>query len=814
MLSRAIRNAGLRGSYSYQIKTQTPRTIYSQYFNNNGTYTNTKSIIIIREFHSSRCCRMHLLSFPQKIRATINKFFNIDQDPKILIEKAKKCMQEEKMDEAINHLNKAINLGSLEAKVNLALLYFTEINEKPIDIKKALQLAEETADQNNYEGITLLVRLYIYGCSTSYIKNDEEAIKLLEKAANEGNVVRAHELLGGLFLEGRRTQINVEKAKFYLQKVVDQDTTGLIHILLASCYKDDKEKQIFYLKKAAELKKGETYILLGDYYLSLLDKEKALYYYQLGMEMNDARCFLYYGLLLNQINDTTSSGLEYIKKSADFGVALAQFHCGNILILSHDENQQKLGIEYLTKAHAQNNIDARILLATCYFYGNVLPQNQSKAFDLIKPAAENGNLLAIMTLGDFYKFSGKIDEAFPFYLKAAELGDVECKYIVGWYYCFGINDFLSPSPSEAEKWLLEACEQNHIPACSLLGQGYLHGSDNFPLNIEKGFSISKIAADGNCFIAQYYVALYYLGYYYDYDYSKVDFSPDLQKAFHYFTISADKGKNPNAQCELGYWYLTGDYLVDVDIEKAVHYFKLSAEKDHSIALYNLGYCYAHGTGVDLNISKAFDYYLKSAKLGYIRAKSIVGEYLHAGTGVKQDKVEAKKWFTEAANEGDVYSQSFLGNMEGDEGNLDGFLHWHKLAVSNNDPYSQYNLGYYYCQNDDNYDEGVRLLQLAAEQDHSESQLYLADIYSSNNRYLDIDEALRLYSVVAERGDPDIQHYLGFVLITGKFGKKDINTGLEWLHCAAKQGYEPSIKLLADITYLDNSHNGEDYEDSE
>lgn len=62
---------------------------------------------------------------------------------------------------------------------------------------------------------------------------------------------------------------------------------------------------------------------------------------------------------------------------------------------------------------------------------------------------------------------------------------------------------------------------------------------------------------------------------------------------------------------------------------------------------------------------------------------------------------------------------------------------------------------------------------------------------------DLAEAARWYRLAAERGEAESQYDLGFMLLLGEGGPKNVDEGLQWLERAAAQGNSAAFKLLAD-----------------
>jgi TPR repeat protein len=89
---------------------------------------------------------------------------------------------------------------------------------------------------------------------------------------------------------------------------------------------------------------------------------------------------------------------------------------------------------------------------------------------------------------------------------------------------------------------------------------------------------------------------------------------------------------------------------------------------------------------------------------------------------------------------------------------------------------------------------------AAESGDLRTQHYIGACYATGDwdGPKDEAEAIRWYTRAAESGHAESQYDLGFMLIIGEGGVRDLEKGLWWMEQAAKDGEACAIKLLADI----------------
>jgi TPR repeat protein len=158
-------------------------------------------------------------------------------------------------------------------------------------------------------------------------------------------------------------------------------------------------------------------------------------------------------------------------------------------------------------------------------------------------------------------------------------------------------------------------------------------------------------------------------------------------------------------------------------------------------------------------------------------------------------------------------------------------------VQQGDPEAEYQLAYHYlwctpCDDDATRDSMIELLKDAAAKDHPDAIWFLAGRESQDSepdrnyaqqilragqlgsvnaqRQLgvmyatgdwsgpkDLAEAARWYRLAAEKGHAESQYDLGFMLLLGEGGLKNIEEGLMWLERAGELGEYKAFRLLLD-----------------
>lgn len=281
----------------------------------------------------------------------------------------------------------------------------------------------------------------------------------------------------------------------------------------------------------------------------------------------------------------------------------------------------------------------------------------------------------------------------------------------------------------------------------------------------------------------------------------------------------------NAQFELSKKYSSGDGL-SVDMEKAREWRDKAAAQDHAEAKLSLAKFYER-PGVDQDKSKserlyhdAFQLFSKAAKKGDSNAKYRLGLMHFNGeglsenktlgidllqqsalggngaasfklywiynmtvySGVKRDTKKASEWLLKSATQGYSEAQYELGRHY-----LNGILEFGPTKYLNNgyiqDPYDT---AYYVIPKD--MAKALEYLQLAALQNHTDSQMELGDLYYEGAEGIPKSyvKATEWFMKAATRGNAKAQFRVSVAYLTGDGIGQDIVLGYAWLNLAAAQ----------------------------
>ena len=162
----------------------------------------------------------------------------------------------------------------------------------------------------------------------------------------------------------------------------------------------------------------------------------------------------------------------------------------------------------------------------------------------------------------------------------------------------------------------------------------------------------------------------------------------------------------------------------------------AAENGDAIAQFNLGLCYAEGTGVIQDHTKAAEWYTKSAEQGNANAQNNLGVCYAKGTGVIQDYTKAAEWFTKSAEQGVGQTNLGLCYLKGDGAQQDyaKAFEWFREAANQGDAKGQFLMGYCYEKGigvSSNIPVAVSWYNKASEQGNEDAKERLKELQVNN-----------------------------------------------------------------------------------
>lgn len=265
----------------------------------------------------------------------------------------------------------------------------------------------------------------------------------------------------------------------------------------------------------------------------------------------------------------------------------------------------------------------------------------AKALDMLRSAAEGGDLRAQNDLGERYEYGRGVNkdmaQAIKWYRESANQGFASGQNNLGRSYEAGRG--VDKNLTEAAGWYRKSAEQNYAPAQSNYGYMLANGRGvavDLPGSVQW---YQKSAAQGYALGQNNLGSAYQRGR---------GVEEDLVKAVSLFEQAANNN-SALAQRNLAMAYATGRGTRQ-DIKLYAKWIRRSAESGDSDGQYGLGFAHTLGLGVPLDLTEASKWLRKSAVQGNPNGQNALADAYQKGQGVPQDDVEAVKWYRLAAQQ--------------------------------------------------------------------------------------------------------------------------------------------------------------------
>ena len=197
--------------------------------------------------------------------------------------------------------------------------------------------------------------------------------------------------------------------------------------------------------------------------------------------------------------------------------------------------------------------------------------------------------------------------------RAAELGDAEAQFDLGFMYTIGFGDF-DADRAEALRWYRRSAEQGFARAQSVLGSAYAHGH-----SLEQDFTQAatwcRLGAEQGDAEGHLCMALLYAG--------GCGVEQDYTESARWYRLAADQGEG-QAQARLGDMYANGEGGVQQDPVEADKWYRRAVEPGT--------YHPRRVAGVELYSGRPVMFHL-----------FVLARMYQDGTGVPQNDVAAYKW---------------------------------------------------------------------------------------------------------------------------------------------------------------------------
>ncbi|MFN7095497.1 MAG: tetratricopeptide repeat protein, partial [Burkholderiales bacterium] len=167
----------------------------------------------------------------------------------------------------------------------------------------------------------------------------------------------------------------------------------------------------------------------------------------------------------------------------------------------------ELAVKYLTLAANQDKAESMVLLARCYATGDGVIQDAKKAFSLYLQAAQFNHTYAIYQVGQYLidgrsGFPPNLQKAFPWFKRAAELGDSDGQAQMALACLYGKEKNIE----QGLKWLKKSIAQKNRTSHYIMGHLYWHGIAG-EQDDKKAYDLIKLSAEADFAPAQFALAV-------------------------------------------------------------------------------------------------------------------------------------------------------------------------------------------------------------------------------------------------------------------------------------------------------------------
>lgn len=155
------------------------------------------------------------------------------------------------------------------------------------------------------------------------------------------------------------------------------------------------------------------------------------------------------------------------------------------------------------------NSDEQNSLGYCFYYGENLSQNYTKAIYWYKASATHNNPKALYNIGVCFQEGTGVRQSYAdaliWFQKAADLGDADAQYNVGQYYRRGRSG-IEVDLKKSYYWFKKSADQNKAEAQDQLGYFYVNGKGGVHKDLHEAFRLFNLSAHQGYSYGQYHVA--------------------------------------------------------------------------------------------------------------------------------------------------------------------------------------------------------------------------------------------------------------------------------------------------------------------
>jgi len=214
-----------------------------------------------------------------------------------------------------------------------------------------------------------------------------------------------------MYLESNNYKQQQEAYNYFLRNA-NSDALSLYKVGIANYYgygvKQDESTAISIFNKAASMKYGPAYTILGKHFI---EKEnnipKGLEYLVKAIDYRDGEAAFYIGKMYdigNKVEKNDYYAVKYYSDGAKLGSSEASYHIGRKMITSGDPSNYDRGISYLKRAASDKHKQACIDLSKIFkTKNNFVKESPRDHIVYLNCAAVAGDPSSQKTLADYYR---------------------------------------------------------------------------------------------------------------------------------------------------------------------------------------------------------------------------------------------------------------------------------------------------------------------------------------------------------------------------------------------------------------------------
>lgn len=223
--------------------------------------------------------------------------------------------------------------------------------------------------------------------------------------------------------------------------------------------------------------------------------------------------------------------------------------------------------------------------------------------------------------------------------------------------------------------------------------------------------------------------------------------------------------------------------------------------------YRIGIMYLSGLGIEQNADIGKEYLEMSAEAGNTYAMNKLA-MIYLDEGNEEQLPKAIEYLNIAATKGNnSMAQYTLGNIYSAENygmkDIQTAINWYSKAEKAGNEFASYKLGKIYLQNED-YNNAIEHLKLCNNKYayYSLSKIYLDKELEVYN----LDEGIKYLEMAANEGNEFASYRLGKIYNSDEYGMQDIDKAIYWYEKAENAGNEFASYNLGKIYYEQGDYN--------